>query len=311
MEAFSAERLIRLEVDESGQRVDKYLAERIPELSRSQAQRLIREGLVTVNGQSTLPAYRVKEGECLTVRIPPKEKLALAAEELPLKVVYEDEDIVVVDKPAGMVVHPSAGHPRGTLMNALLAHIPSLANLGEDSRPGIVHRLDKETSGLMVVAKNDSAQRFLKDEFKGREVEKTYLALVEGRPSVEHAVVEAPIGRDPKNRKRMAVVRGGREARTEYRVLESYPRHSLLKVRPETGRTHQVRVHLAFIGHPVVGDRVYGRKRLTLPMTRYFLHAQKLMFRHPKDGQYVEFETALPDELQEALKRLRQETQKA
>ncbi len=305
------ERLVRLEVDEAGQRLDKYLAEKVRELSRSQAQKLIREGLVTVNGETILPAHRVREGECISVRIPSEKEMALAAEELPLRVVYEDEDIVVVDKPAGMVVHPSAGHPRGTLVNALLAHVPSLANLGEDSRPGIVHRLDKETSGLMVVAKTPSAERFLKDEFRGREVKKIYLALVEGRPSGDRAVIEATIGRDPKNRKRMAVVRGGREARTEYRVLESYPYHSLLEVRPETGRTHQVRVHLAFIGHPVVGDRVYGRRKPSLPLERHFLHAQKLGFHHPKGGEYVEFETALPEELQEALKEMRQETQKA
>jgi 23S rRNA pseudouridine1911/1915/1917 synthase len=244
----------------------------------------------------------------VVLRVPPAEEVELVPQPMPLSVVYEDDDLIVVDKPAKLVVHPAPGHESGTLANALLARYPDLP-IDEDGRPGIVHRLDKDTSGLIIVAKDDASRRNLQGQFKEGQVDKIYLALVEGTVEPERGIVDAPIGRDPKNRKRMAVVRtGGRQAVTEYRILEHLGGFTLLEVRPRTGRTHQVRVHLAFVQHPVVGDRVYGRRKQRLAVERQFLHAHRLSFLLPTSGQAVELESELPVELASVLQDLRKPT---
>ena len=243
-------------------------------------------------------------GEVVSVEIPPPRIDEILPDPIPLAVVYEDADVIVVDKPAGMVVHPAPGHPRGTLANALLAHVPGIS-VGGSQRPGIVHRLDKDTSGLIVAAKTDRGRTALVAQWESRSVEKTYLALVSGSVADEEATIDAPIGRDPKNRQRMAVVRTGRPAVTHFRVVERFPNTTLLEVSIETGRTHQIRVHLAFIGHPIVGDQLYGRARATDPqLDRQFLHASALAFQLP-DGAALRLEAPLPDDLQAVLEELR------
>jgi len=308
------ERIIELYVAETGQRIDKHIADEMPELSRSVVQRLIKQGRVTVGGEATKSSYRVEAGDEIVVRIPPPETLEVRPESIPLDIVYEDEDIIVVNKPAGMVVHPAYGHRTGTLVNAVLAHCPDLAGAEDGLRPGIVHRLDKDTSGLIIVAKNDAPRRRLQRQFKRREVKKVYLALLEGRLDPVQGIIEAPIGRDKKRRKRMAVVEGGREARTKYRVVEylghvtgKAPRaYTLVEAEPETGRTHQVRVHFASIGYPLAGDPVYGfRKQRLRGLRRQFLHAHTLGFRLPGTDEYVELTAELPDDLRVVLERLR------
>jgi 23S rRNA pseudouridine1911/1915/1917 synthase len=300
------ERVIEWRVTEGGERVDKYLAARLPELSRSQLQRLIQAELVTVNGAPTKASYRVAPGDAIVARVPPPEPTSLVAEPIPLDIVYEDADLVVVNKPAGMVVHPAYGHVAGTVINAILARCPELTSETGSTRPGVVHRLDKDTSGLLVVAKNDAALRDLQGQFKGREVKKVYLALVEGRLTPERGLIDAAVGRDPLRRQRMAVVkRGGREARTQYRVLEYFAEYTLVEAQPLTGRTHQIRVHFASVGHPVVGDPVYGFRQQRLGLARQFLHAHTLGFRLPGSHQYVEFTADLPGELKEVVARLR------
>ncbi|MGB9594220.1 MAG: RluA family pseudouridine synthase, partial [Anaerolineae bacterium] len=268
------ERRIVLQAERGGVRVDKYVAEAVPDLSRAAVQRLIDEGRILVNGAVVKASYRLEPGDAISVEIPPPVDVSIAPEPIPLDVVYEDADILVVNKPAGMVVHPAFGHASGTLVNAVLAHCPDLAGVGGELRPGIVHRLDKDTSGLIVVAKGDAALRDLQAQFKGREVQKAYLALVEGHVSPPTGLIDAPIGRDPRARKKMAVVpRGGREAQTEYRALEFYDAHTLVEAHPLTGRTHQIRIHMAFIGHPIVGDPVYGFRKQRTKAPRLFLHA--------------------------------------
>jgi 23S rRNA pseudouridine1911/1915/1917 synthase len=231
--------------------------------------------------------------------------MSLEPQRIPVTIIYQDNDIIVVDKPAGLTMHPAPGHPSGTLVNALLAACPDLRGISGTMRPGIVHRLDKDTSGLLVVAKNDRAMRALQRQLKEREVHKTYLALVEGVPSPREGTIEAPIGRNPKNRKKMAVMAGGRDSTSRYRIREelSGGKHTLLEVEPVTGRTHQIRVHMAAVGHPIVGDAVYGRRSDVVG--RQFLHAWKLGFGMPLGGRQVEFESPLPPDLREALERLR------
>jgi 23S rRNA pseudouridine1911/1915/1917 synthase len=286
-------------VDEAGARIDTYVAERC-HISRAYAQKLIDEGRVTANGGRVKPGHRLHAGQKVVVSIPPPSPTSLAPEDIPLEVIYEDSDILVVDKPAGMLVHPAAGQYTGTLVNAVLARCPDLGGIDGSLRPGIVHRLDKETSGLMVVAKNDAAHASLSGQIKQRSVTKVYIALVTGHLSPENGVIDAPIGRNPSNRKRMAVVSGGREARTRYRVL-GYPEgHTLVEATLETGRTHQIRVHFAAIGHPVFGDHVYGKRSPLLG--RQFLHAHRLGFQLPSTGEYVEFRSELPPDLETALR---------
>jgi 23S rRNA pseudouridine1911/1915/1917 synthase len=294
---------LELTADRPGERLDVFLARLARDLSRSQARRLIDDGLVTVDGQQERPSHRLAAGARVVATVPPREEAKLVAERIPLAIIYQDEDIVVVDKPAGLTVHPAPGHPSGTLVNALLSLVPELAASRDNIRPGIVHRLDKDTSGLLVVARNERARTDLTRQLKERQVRKTYLALVQGVPQPAQGTIEAPIGRHPRNRKKMAVVAGGREAETKYRVREALDRFALLEVEPVTGRTHQIRVHLAAIRHPVVGDAIYG-KRSPL-VERQFLHAWRLAFDLPSSGRMVEFESPLPADLRAALEKVR------
>jgi 23S rRNA pseudouridine1911/1915/1917 synthase len=293
---------LHFRVVEGGQRMDRYISQTHPELSRSHVQWLIVQGCVRLNGRLVKAGHKLKAGDDVDVHLPPPSSPALVAEDIPLNVRYEDADLLVVDKPAGLTVHPAPGHPRGTLINALLARIPDLEGIRGSLRPGIVHRLDKDTSGLMVVAKNSRAQDRLAAQFKDRSLKKKYLVLIHGRLSPEQGAIEAPIGRHPRHRQRMAVVLKGKEARTDYHVVRDLGRYSLLEVSPVSGRTHQIRVHLSAIGHPVVGDRLYGGKSPLLE--RQFVHASYLAFAHPSSGEYVEFQSDLPDELQKVVQQL-------
>ena len=285
-----------------GARLDKYLAEEC-RLSRSYLQKLIAEGQVRVNEGPARASQVLGAGDRITVTLPPPPPSPLTPEDIPLDIAYEDSDLLVLDKPAGLVVHPAPGHQSGTLVNALLAHCPRLGDAEGSVRPGIVHRLDKDTSGLMVVAKSAAAQASLAGQIKERSITKAYLALVRGRLSPRQGAIEAPVGRHPGMRKRMAVVSGGREARTEYRVMDYLDDYTLVEALPETGRTHQIRVHFSAIGHPVFGDPVYGRRSPLLE--RQFLHAHRLGFRLPSSGDYREFTSELPPDLREALDSLR------
>src|SRR5215203_6987318 len=244
--------------EDLGTRLDRYVAENLTDLSRGTVQALIESGRIRVDGQQRKPKFRMTPGEVVSVEIPPPGIDEILPDPIPLSVVYETADVIVVDKPAGMVVHPAPGHPRGTLANALLGHVPGIS-VGGSQRPGIVHRLDKDTSGLIVAAKTDRGRTALVAQWESRSIEKTYLALVLGSVEHEEATIDAPIGRDPKNRQRMAVVRTGRPAVTHFRVVERFSNSTLLEVSIETGRTHQIRVHLAFIGHAIVGDQLYRR----------------------------------------------------
>jgi 23S rRNA pseudouridine1911/1915/1917 synthase len=290
------------------ERLDKFLTESLPEFSRSRIQGLIDNGCVDVNG---LPAKKTGQtlelGSTVTIRIPPPAPTNLIAEDIPLDIIFENDELMVVNKPAGMVVHPAAGHADGTLVNAVLGHDPDIEGIGGEERPGVVHRLDKQTSGLILIAKNERAHRWLQDQFRLRKVEKTYLALVEGKPPTPAGRVEAYIGRDPKHRKRMAIVseKKGREAISEYQTLGSYKSHTLLEFHPLTGRTHQIRLHCAFLKCPIVGDEVYGRKSQSLKLDRHFLHAHRLKIVLPGDTAPKMFEAPLPDDLEQVLNQLR------
>jgi 23S rRNA pseudouridine1911/1915/1917 synthase len=298
---------VRFQATQQAGRLDHALVKHVPQHSRSRLQQLIHAGYVTVNqAVITKCGFQLQGGEWVEVRLPAPSPSSLEAERIPLDIVYEDDNLIVVNKPAGMVVHPSAGHSRGTLVHAALAHAPDMRGVGGEIRPGVVHRLDKDTSGLILLAKNDFAQQWLQRQFKERRVEKVYLALVDGFPPTSSGRVEAPIGRDPRNRKRMAVVGSGkgRQAVTVFRTLETFGQHALLEIRPETGRTHQIRIHMAFLGCPVAGDRVYGRRKPTLPLARHFLHAAQLNLRLPGDEQSSTFSAPLPDDLQRILDEL-------
>ncbi|MDP3063730.1 MAG: RluA family pseudouridine synthase [Chloroflexota bacterium] len=285
--------------EEGGERLDIFLARRAQGLSRSRIKRLIQDGHALVNSELAQPGQRLKPGDLVSLSVPPPTAVALAAEPIPLRIVYQDAHLLVVDKPAGLTVHPAPGHPSGTLVNALLALCSDLSGIGGELRPGIVHRLDKDTSGLMVVAKSDASHRELSRQWKERSVRKGYLALVSGRLAPAEGVVDAPVGRDPRNRKRMAIVPDGRVARTRYRTLRPVGVDTLVELLPETGRTHQIRVHMAALGHPLVGDALYGRRDPRL--SRQFLHAHLLAFNHPATGQRMEFTSPLPEELARLL----------
>ena len=290
------------------QRLDKFLVACLAEFSRSRLQGLIKDGLVTVDGIPVHKAGQMLDRSCMVqVRIPPAEPGNLAPEAIPLDIVFENDDLLVVNKPAGMVVHPAAGHASGTLANAALGHAPEMEGIGGQQRPGVVHRLDKDTSGLILMAKNDRAHVWLQDQFRQRSVIKIYLALVDGHPPTPVGRIEAPIGRDTKQRKLMAIValQKGREAISEYRTLETFPNQTLLEVHPITGRTHQIRLHLAFVGCPVAGDTVYGRQHSTIPIKRHFLHAARLTIRLPGEKEPRTFESPLPEELKSVLEGLR------
>lgn len=298
--------LSEIDLDAPGQRLDVALSALMPEFSRSQWQRLIRDGHVRLaNGERVKAGLRLSGGERVVISLPEVVETDLEPQAIPLNICYEDRDLLVVDKPAGMVVHPAPGHDDGTLVNAVLAYCPDLAGVGGEKRPGIVHRLDKETSGLIVVAKNDRALNHLQDQFRRRSIEKRYIALVEGSIHPAEALIDAPIGRDPRQRKRMAVIRPGtsatsRPAQTRYRALTFYDDYTLVECEPLTGRTHQIRVHLAFAGFPIVGDTVYGRRKQRLKIRRHFLYAAGLRFAR-LDGVVIDLHAELPPELQSVL----------
>jgi len=279
-------------------RLDKYLTQVLPQFSRAYLQKLIVQGCILVNGQWTKANQRLNKADRIAADLPALHAHPLS-EPIPLAIIYEDKYILVIDKPAGLTVHPAPGHPSHTLVNAVLAHCPGLAMSNDLVRPGIVHRLDKDTSGLIVIAKNDFAWEYVAAQFKSRTVTKGYLVLVKGRLSPEQGIIEAPIGRDPHSRRRMAIVEAGKEATTQYQVRKYLDNYTLVEVTPVTGRTHQIRVHLSAIGYPVVGDPIYGIKSTHL--NRQFIHAYRLGFRLPSTEQYQEFTSPLPMDLEQAL----------
>ena len=289
-------------------RLDAWLAQ-IPELSaaglsRSRLQALAAEGMITVNGGVARPSQRIRPRDAIIVSVPPARSPAdLIPQDIPVASVYEDDHLIVVDKPAGLPVHPGPGHPDGTLVNALLARCPDIRGIGGELRPGIVHRLDLDTSGLMVVAKTQAAHQSLTEQLRNREFHKEYLAVAVGMVTPESGTIDAPIARDPRHRQRMAVDAGGRAARTHYETLEELEGHTLLSLMLETGRTHQIRVHLAYLGYPLLGDMVYGKAHSLIG--RQFLHAARLGFRHPMTGAWSEHQAALPDDLARVLVTLR------
>ena len=304
-------------VEQHDLRLDRALGELFPSQSRNFLAKLITAGKVRVNGTAALkPSHRVESGQEVTVEVPPPAPSAMESQDLPLTILHQDNDIAVIDKPAGLVVHPAAGHPDQTLVNALLHHVQDLSGVGGELRPGIVHRLDKDTSGVMLVAKHDHAHRKLTAAWNTDAVRKEYLALVYGTPSQDRGTIEAAIGRDPRDRKRMAVVADGRHAITDYEVAERLRYASLLRCRLRTGRTHQIRVHMKHLGHPIVGDPVYSGpqwrgipdkkiQRALASMTRQALHAARITFPHPRDGRTMVFEAAMPEDMRALLELLR------
>lgn len=294
---------MELIIKESGIRLDKALAD-LTELSRSQANEAIKNGNILVNGKAVKAKYSVKEGDLVTYDLPEPEVLEYEAEDIPLDIVYEDDDVAVVNKPQGMVVHPSVGHTSGTLVNALMYHIHDLSSINGVVRPGIVHRIDKDTSGLLMIAKNDRAHQALAEELKDKKSLRKYLAIVHGNISNDRGVIEAPIGRSEKDRKKQAVTAKGKPAVTHFKVLERFGNYTLVELTLETGRTHQIRVHMAYIGHPVAGDPLYGPRK-TLKGNGQFLHAQTLGFTHPTTGERLRFSVEPPAIFQETLENLR------
>lgn len=285
-------------------RLDKALANQT-ELSRSLLTELIRDAKVLVNGEVKKAKYKVKTGDRIDVEVPKDEVLDIVAEDLPLEIVYEDLQVAVVNKPQGMVVHPAAGHASGTLVNALMYHIKDLSSINGVIRPGIVHRIDKDTSGLLMVAKNDKAHESLAAQLKDKSSKRRYLAIVHGEIPNDKGTIEAPIGRNPKERKKQAVVSGGKPAITHFEVLERFLGYTLVALRLETGRTHQIRVHMNYIGHPVAGDPLYGPNKTLTPNHGQFLHAETLGFEHPTTGEFMEFQAEVPEIFAEQLKKLR------
>lgn len=292
--------------EEEGVRLDKILAGRLPDLTRTAVQKLLEEESVLINGKPAVKNHKGKAGDMVTVGIPEPEPLSLQAENIPLDIVYEDSDLLVVNKPQGMVVHPAPGNYQGTLVNALLAHCgDSLSGINGVIRPGIVHRIDKDTSGLLMVAKNDFAHQGLALQIKEHSFRREYEAVVVGRLKQESGEISAPIGRHPVDRKKMAVTeKNSKEAITRFRVIAEYPGYTHVRLRLETGRTHQIRVHMAYLGHPVAGDPIYGPKKPDLGLKGQCLHAKLIGFVHPRDGRYLEFESPLPDYFIKFLERL-------
>lgn len=290
-------------VKEAGLRLDKAVSD-LTVLTRSQANEGIKKGEILVNGQKAKAKYAVKEGDLISYQVPEEEVLDILAEDLPLEIVYEDADVAVVNKPQGMVVHPSAGHISGTLVNALMYHIKDLSSINGVIRPGIVHRIDKDTSGLLMIAKNDQAHKALAQELKEKKSLRKYLAIVHGNLPNDRGIIEAPIGRSEKDRKKQAVVAGGRDALTRFQVLERFGAYTLVELTLETGRTHQIRVHMAYIGHPVAGDPLYGPRK-TLAGSGQFLHAQTLGFTHPSTDEELVFTANPPHVFEKTLQLLR------
>ena len=290
--------------EDAGCRLDVVVAKRLPHLSRSRVTRLTQTGCVLVDGAVRKPSFHLRPGQTVRVEIPPPSEVALRPEPIALDVVYEDEDLLVINKPAGLTVHPAPGHPSGTLVNAILARVEGLPKAGGALRPGIVHRLDKDTSGLLVIAQTDDAHRSLAGQLRARTISRTYLALVRGRVARERGTIRAPVGRHPSHRTRQAVTERGRPAVTHYTVLERFAEATLLACRLETGRTHQIRVHMAHIGHPILGDPVYGHARVP-ELRRQALHAAQLEFTHPATGTRLMCTAPLPDDIARLLERLR------
>lgn len=282
------------EEDNANQRIDVYLASKFSDVSRSYIQELIKKGSALVNCKIVKSNYKLKTGDNVAFEFPDNEKLKVDAENIPLDIVYEDRDIIVVNKPQGMVVHPAPGNYNGTLVNALLYHCHDLSGINGVLRPGIVHRIDKDTSGVIVVAKNDAAHKKLAYQLKEHSMNRVYKALVEGIIKDDEGTVDEPLGRHPVERIKIAVVKNGRRAVTHYKVIERYKNNTLIECKLETGRTHQIRVHMAYIGHPLVGDPVYGYKKQKFNLKGQMLHAQRLGFIHPRTGKYVEFNSELP-----------------
>jgi 23S rRNA pseudouridine1911/1915/1917 synthase len=294
---------VLLTADSAGSRLDLFVVLKIPELSRSFIQKLIEDGHVTVNGKPAKSSLKLKDGDAVSVFIAPPEPTVHQAEDIAIDIIYEDPDLLVVNKPAGMTTHPAPGNPTHTLVNAVLAHLPNLPEGDTAARPGIVHRLDKDTSGLIIIAKTRSALANLSAQFKLREVKKTYTALLKGGLTPKKGIIDAPIGRDRAHRQKMAVCDTGRPARTAYEVSRYYEGYTLVEVRPETGRTHQIRVHFACMGHSIVGDATYGSRSEIIG--RQALHAGRLSFKLPSTGKMVEFAAPLPPDMQAAIDRLR------
>ncbi|QWV86686.1 RluA family pseudouridine synthase [Streptococcus parasuis] len=294
---------MEIKVETGGVRLDKALSE-LTELSRSVANDQIKAGQVLVNGQVKKAKYTVQEGDIITYQVPEIEEIDYVAEDIPLDIVYQDEDVAVINKPQGMVVHPSAGHTSGTLVNALLYHVKDLSGINGVLRPGIVHRIDKDTSGLLMIAKNDEAHTKLAAELKDKKSLRKYWAIVHGNLPNDRGVIEAPIGRSEKDRKKQAVTAKGKKAVTRFQVLERFDDYTLVELTLETGRTHQIRVHMAYIGHPVAGDKVYGPRK-TLKGNGQFLHARTLGFTHPRTGEVVAFTAEAPAIFQDTLEYLR------
>lgn len=293
--------------DTEGERLDSYLAFRLNNVSRSYLQKLIKEGLVLVNGNGSKARYRVKIGDYIQIKLPEQEQEEPIPENLPLDIIYEDKDIVIVNKPEDMVVHPAPGNPTGTLVNALLYHVDSLYSGKDIIRPGIVHRLDKDTSGLLAVAKNEIAYNSLIQQLKNRSMERIYEALVYGVLNSDEGTINVPIGRHPVDRKRMTVRKeNGKEAITHFKALEKFQDYTLLEASLETGRTHQIRVHMAYINHPIVGETVYSKRKNEFGLKSQLLHAKKLGFVHPRRGKYMEFEIELPVKFKKVLEILRE-----
>ncbi|MDL2236684.1 RluA family pseudouridine synthase [Christensenellaceae bacterium OttesenSCG-928-K19] len=292
--------------ENTGKRLDAYLAGELKEHTRSFIKTLITQGMVLVNGKQVKAGYMLKTGDTVIVDIPQAEQTGLQAQDIPLDIVYEDEDIIVINKPQGMVVHPAAGNPDGTLVNALLFHCRDLSGIGGELRPGIVHRLDKDTSGVIVAAKNDVAHLSLSNQLKDRSIKKTYIALCHGNVKEDTGTIRTNIDRHPKDRKKMAVSRMGREAVSHYEVLKRYGQYTLLAVEIETGRTHQIRVHMKHMGHPVVGDALYTKLRNPFGVDGQLLHAEKLRLRHPTTGQEMEFSAPLPQYFEKVLDTLKE-----
>lgn len=290
-------------VNEAGVRLDKAVAD-LTELSRSQANEAIKAGTILVNNQTQKARYAVKLGDVISYELPKEEVLDYQPENIPIEIVYEDSDVAVVNKPQGMVVHPSAGHASGTLVNALLYHVKDLSTINGVVRPGIVHRIDKDTSGLLMIAKNDKAHQALAQELKEKKSLRQYVAIVHGNLPNDRGVIEAPIGRSDKDRKKQAVTAKGKPALTRFQVLERFGDFTLVELTLETGRTHQIRVHMAYIGHPIAGDPVYGPRK-TLAGHGQFLHAKTLGFTHPTTGELMTFSVDVPAIFQETLEKLR------
>ncbi len=299
------ERLI-VESDKTGERLDFFIASNIQELSRTAVKRLIEDGNIKVNEKEQKVSYKVQENDVVEINVPEARELDIKAQDIPVEVVYEDNDIIVVNKPKGLVVHPANGNWDGTLVNAIMAICKdSLSGIGGEIRPGIVHRLDKDTSGLLIIAKNDESHLNMSNQIKDRKVKKIYYALVRGVVSEDEATINMPIARSTKDRKKMAVNKNGKEAITHFKVLERFSKYTLLEVKIDTGRTHQIRVHLSEIGHPVVGDEVYSNGKNDFGIKGQLLHAKSLTFRHPITGEEMHLEAELPKEFTDVLQELR------